>query len=182
MVVWAGVIRPAGAVEIAQAPWTTVWPSVGADAASEREGISGRGRRGLVHSSKTGKRVPALAQCYARSGPVAENVTRLLERRAAITWTPPNPGSRRRRLRPVCDRGFSAVSVLKGLPGYARVSSRTSCIFFLHPAMATGAVRVDKGDGGLHEERLIWVCARSRMARICTASASWCASTATSQW
>jgi NADH dehydrogenase len=92
VVVWAGGIRAPDVVKRLRLPvdakgWIAIDPTF---AVKGTEGIWALGDAVSYLHPRTGLRVPALAQAAVREASVvAENVTRLLERRLPITWTPP---------------------------------------------------------------------------------------------
>lgn len=92
VVVWAGGIRPPALVKELGLPadakgWIAVDPTF---AVKGKERAWALGDAVSYAHPKTGARVPALAQAATlEAGIVAENITRVLERRPPITWTPP---------------------------------------------------------------------------------------------
>ncbi|OGL66739.1 hypothetical protein A2856_03165 [Candidatus Uhrbacteria bacterium RIFCSPHIGHO2_01_FULL_63_20] len=92
VVVWAGGIKPPAAWKSLKLPvdakgWLMAEPSL---QLKGKDHVWGLGDAVSFMHPKTGVRVPALAQVATREAAiVAENVTRLLERRPAITWNPP---------------------------------------------------------------------------------------------
>lgn len=93
VVVWAGGIRAPDVVKRLRLPtdakgWIAVDPTF---AVKGMDGVWALGDAVSYLHPRTGARVPALAQAATReAGIVAENVTRVLERRVPVAWTPPD--------------------------------------------------------------------------------------------